>query len=103
MRYMAPEGRRRAPRREGQRTTLRVPEEVMDAARRLADELHTTPNDALVKLAVDGVAVHERRRRAQELAALRRAAVAQVGFADAHDFPSEAQVRAAILSGRTAP
>ena len=99
MRYMGEE-RRRAPRREGHRTTLRVPDEVMRAAEQLAAELGTTPNDALVQLAEAGAQSADRRRRALTLAAARREAVDRVGFADSLSFPSEQQMRAAMLSGR---
>jgi len=48
----APAGRRqRARRRDGARTTLRVPTALLLTARRYADDLGTTPNDALIRLA----------------------------------------------------
>jgi len=97
------ESRRRAPHREGQRTTLRVPEAVMRAARALADELGTTTNDAIVRLAEDGIAAGERRRQAERLARDRREAVARAGFADAMSFPTPEEMRAAMLSGRREP
>ena len=46
--------RKRAPRRDGERTTLRVPPDVAQATRDLASALGTTPNDALVLLARRG-------------------------------------------------
>jgi hypothetical protein len=102
MRYMADE-RRRAPRRDGHRTTLRVPDDVMRAAEQLAAELGTTPNDAIVQLAQTGAAAADRRRRSLDLAAARREAVTRVEFANMMTFPSPEQVRAAMLSGRDAP
>ena|SRR5205809_4260053 len=101
MRCMEP--RRRAPQREGPRTTLRVPHEVMDAAHDLAAELGTTPNDALVRLAEEGVATRRRRARAERLARERRDAVARVGFRDALSFPSPEELHAAMLAGRREP
>lgn len=79
---------------------MRVPNAVMDAARGLADELGTTPNDAIVRLAEDGAAAHDRRRSAAQLARERREAVARDGSANAVRFPSPEQLRAAMLSGR---
>jgi hypothetical protein len=99
MRYVS-QDRRRAPRREGHRTTLRVPDDVMAAAEQLAAELGTTPNDALVQLAEAGAQAADRRRRALTLAAVRRDAVGRVGFADSLSFPSPQDVQAAMLSGR---
>jgi hypothetical protein len=102
MRYMD-EHRRRAPRRTGHRTTLRVPDDVMRAAERLATELGTTPNDALVQLAEAGAAATDRRRRAEQIASARREAVGHVGFADMIDFPTAEDLHAAMISGRNAP
>jgi hypothetical protein len=101
MRYM-PDRRRRAPQRSGQRTTLRVPEDVMAAAVQLAEELGTTPNDAVIMLAQTGASVTQQRRVAERLARERRAAVGRVGFEDAISFPSEDELQAAMLSGRIA-
>ena len=97
------EPRRRAPHREGQRTTLRVPDSVMHAAQVLAQELGTTPNDAIVRLAEEGIAASERRRLVERLARERREAVARVGFADAMSFPTPDELRSAMLSGRREP
>jgi hypothetical protein len=95
--------RQRAPHREGHRTTLRVPDEVMRAASVLAQELGTTQNDALVRLAEEGVALDERRRAVQRLAQVRRAAVASVDAVDAGAFPTPDEMRVAMLSGRSEP
>jgi predicted DNA-binding ribbon-helix-helix protein len=94
------ESRRRAPRREGHRTTLTVPHSVLDAAERLARELGTTSNDAIVRLAEEGASARERRGQLAALAAERRAAVEQVGVADALAFPSAAELHEAMLAGR---
>jgi hypothetical protein len=94
------EPRRRAPRREGHRTTLTVPYSVVQAAERLAQELGTTSNDAIVRLAEEGAAARERRARIAALAGERRAAVEQTDVADALSFPPAAAVREAMLSAR---
>jgi hypothetical protein len=54
--------RRRAPRRDGDRTTLRVPRELAAQARALAAFIGTTPNDALILFAERGALLY-----AQEL------------------------------------
>lgn len=94
------ERRRRAPRREGTRITLRVPDEVMQAASALARELGTTANDAIVRLAQEGAVLNERRRAVESLARARREAVANVEAVDADVFPAVEEMRAAMLSGR---
>lgn len=101
MRCMEP--RRRAPRREGHRTTLTVPHSVLDAAGRLAQELGTSANDALVRLAEEGVSARERQERIAALASHRRAAVERVGLNDAHAFPSADELHEAMLAGRRDP
>jgi hypothetical protein len=94
------ETRRRAPRREGHRTTLTVPYSVLTAAERLARELGTTSNDAIVRLAEEGASARERRDRIDALATERRAAVERAGFADALAFPSPEELQGAMLAGR---
>jgi hypothetical protein len=100
MRYV--ERRYRAPRREGHRTTLTVPRSVLTAAERLATELGTTPNDAIVRLAEEGAAVRERQARIAAVAAERRAAVEDVGAVRGDDFPTPQELRDAMLAGRRA-
>ena len=97
------EPRRRAPHREGQRTTLRVPDTVMHAAQALAQELGTTTNDAIVRLAEEGITANERRWLVEGLARKRREAVARGGSADATSFPTPDELRTAMLSGRRDP
>jgi hypothetical protein len=97
------DARRRAPQRVGHRTTLRVPERVARAANELAAELGTTPNDAIVRLAEEGLAARERRRQVERLACERRDAVRAAALADAPRFPSEEEMRAAMLAGRREP
>ncbi|MBA3422509.1 MAG: DUF2188 domain-containing protein [Thermoleophilaceae bacterium] len=58
----------RAPRErafptQGPRTTLRVPEHLADSADRLAEELGTSRNDALVRLPARGAEAYERETR----------------------------------------
>ena len=87
----------------GRRTTLRVPDHVLRAAEVIAAELGTTSNDAIVRLAEQGLAQAERRRRLDRLADERREAVARAGSADATGFPTPEQMSAAMLSGRHEP
>jgi hypothetical protein len=94
------ERRRRAPSREGHRTTLTVPHSVLDAADRLARELGTTANDAIVRLAEEGASARERRERIAALASERRAAVERVGLNDALAFPTADELQDAMLAGR---
>ena len=93
-------GRERAPRREGHRTTLRLPFPVFEAAASLAQELGTTPNEAIVRLAEEGASARARRDRIASLAAQRRSAVDRAGREDASTFPTAEQTRAAMLVGR---
>jgi hypothetical protein len=97
------EPRRRAPRRTGQRTTLTVPHSVLDAADRLAQELGTTTNDAIVRLAEEGASARERHKQIAALAAERRATVERVGLSDVLAFPSSDELHEAMLAGRRAP
>ena len=102
MRYDAPvDPRRRAPPREGHRTTLTVPYTVQKAAQRLADELGTTSNDALVRLAEEGASARARRERIARVASERRAAVESVELGEAARFPSPDAFREAMLGGRS--
>ncbi|MGI8945135.1 MAG: hypothetical protein ACR2GL_02700 [Thermoleophilaceae bacterium] len=80
-----------------------MPDTLLHAAQSLAQELGTTTNDAIVRLAEEGVAAGERRRLVERLARERREAVARVGFADAMSFPTPEELRAAMLSGRRGP
>jgi hypothetical protein len=97
------EPRRRAPRRTGHRTTLTVPHSVLDVADRLAQELGTTANDAIVRLAEEGASSRERHDQIAALAAERRAAVERAGLSDALAFPSADELHEAMLAGRRAP
>jgi hypothetical protein len=87
----------RAPRSEGPRTTLRVPDELAASADRLAEELGISRNDALLRLATRGARIYE----LEHSIALRRAerwAAVVPGDVDL-DFPAPEEARAAILAG----
>jgi hypothetical protein len=77
-----------------------VPHSVMGAAERLAHELGTTSNDAIVRLAEEGVSARERRAKIAALASKRRAAVERGGLTDALDFPPADELREAMLAAR---
>jgi hypothetical protein len=78
-----------------------VPNSVLTAAERLARELGTTSNDAIVRLAEEGASARERREQIDALASERRSAVERVGFADALTFPSPEELQEAMLAGRS--
>jgi hypothetical protein len=75
----------------------------MDAADRLARELGTTANDAIVRLAEEAVSARERREQIAALASERRAAVEHVSLDKALTFPSADEFRDAMLAGRRDP
>jgi hypothetical protein len=87
----------------GHRTTLTVPHPLLGAADRLAHELGTTTNDALVRLAQEGAAARERHERIAALASERRAAVERTGLSDTLAFPTAEELREAMLAGRREP
>ncbi len=80
-----------------------MPHSVLDAADRLAQELGTSANDAIVRLAEEGVSSRERHERIAALASERRAAVERGGLSDALAFPSEDELHEAMLAGRRDP
>jgi len=80
-----------------------VPHSLLDTADRLAQELGTTANDAIVRLAEEGAASRERHERIAALASERRAAVERAGFSDALAFPSADELHDAMLAGRRDP
>lgn len=65
----------RAPRRAGERTTLRVPDDLSETIERYAQEHRTSTNDALIRLAYDGARMYDANREAAQLARVRRAAI----------------------------
>jgi hypothetical protein len=80
-----------------------VPNSVLDAAGTLARELGTSRNDAIVRLAEEGVSARAARERIAALASARRAAVERVKLADTSSFPSADELRDAMLAGRRDP
>jgi len=97
------EPRRRAPRRTGHRTTLTLPAPLLEDAGRLARELGTTVNDAIVRLAEEGASARGRREQVAALASERRAAVEQAGLSDTMSLPSPEELHEAMLAGRREP
>jgi hypothetical protein len=90
-----------APRRQGRRTTLRVPATLEPELSKTARELGTTENDALVHLAQIGAIAAQRRRAQRKVIAKRHAAVAASVRSGAEDFPSPREMREAILTDRS--
>ena len=88
-------------RREGRRTTLRVPAALEADLSRTARELETSENEALVHLAQIGAGAAKRQRDARKVVAKRRAAVAGSGRPSPDDFPSPQELREAILVDRS--
>jgi hypothetical protein len=80
-----------------------VPHSVLDAADRLARELGTTTNDAIVRLAQEAATARERREQLMALASARRAAVEGPDPGKALAFPSPDEFREAMLAGRRDP
>lgn len=97
------EQRRRAPHRIGHRTTLTVPAAVLEEASRLAQELGTTVNDAIVRLAQDGASARKRRQQIAALASERRNAVERMSLSDVFSLPSPEELHEAMLAGRRDP
>jgi hypothetical protein len=82
---------------EGTRTTLRVPDTVSAAAQALAEELGTTRNDALIRLAVAGARVVE---HAREIAATREARWEALAAHESGALPDPEEMRAASFDLR---
>lgn len=80
-----------------------MPHSVLAAADRLAQELGTTANDAIVRLAEEGASSRERHERIAALATERRAAVERRSLSDAQAFPSPEELHEAMLAGRRDP
>lgn len=84
---------------EGTRTTLRVPDAVADAARMLAEEVGTSKNDAIVRLALAGARVVERAREVAEKREARWQALLARDIAG-HELPDPDEMRAASFALR---
>ena len=93
---------RRAPRSQGQRTTLRIPGTLAATVDRLASELDISKNDALLRLAARGAHAYEREKRIDDLREERWAAVLST-VGEPADFPSAEEVRDAVLGARDEP
>lgn len=110
--FMAPPRRRsrrpaparRAPRRSGARTTLRVPDDLAESLGRYAEQHRTSTNDALIRLAYDGAKRYERKLTVEELAAERGAALDELMESEATppgvEPLSDEEVTRAILGFR---
>jgi hypothetical protein len=83
----------------GTRTTLRVPDAVSDAADRLAVEIGTTRNDAIVRLALTGARVAARAREVAEKRDARWHALLSEAVPDA-PLPDAEEMRAVSFALR---
>lgn len=95
--------RGRAPRSSGNRTTLRIPPDLLAEVDRLAEELNTSRNDALLRLARRGTALYQQEREIAELREQRWAGVlASYREIDETDLPalSPDELYEAIMSAR---
>lgn len=91
----------RAPRRAGERTTLRVPDDLAETIARYAEQHRTSTNDALVRLALDGARRYEYEREVEDLARVRREAILdRTPVPPGIRVPSSAETTAAILAWR---
>lgn len=90
----------RAPRSDGPRTTLRVPDTLAEVADHLAGELGISRNDALLRLATRGAQLYEQERLIETRRAARWAAV-RPGAVDLDGalLPSPDEARAAVRDG----
>ena len=96
-----PAAQRRAPRVEGQRTTLRVPDDLAGVAELLAQRLEISRNDALLRLAARGAEQYARELRIAEVRDQRwKAIVAHGGEPASADFPLPEDAEAAVLDAR---
>lgn len=91
----------RAPRSEGPRTTLRLPDALASVAEDLAGELEISRNDALLRLATRGARLYEQERgvairRAERWASVVPGALDEAGA----DLPSADEARRAVLDAR---
>ncbi len=94
--------RRRAPGSGGPRTTLRLPPDLAEVADRLADALHVSRNDAVLRLAKRGADLYERERQIDEVREQRWAAVLaeMPEVDDGEDAPTAEEAYEAIMNAR---
>jgi hypothetical protein len=91
--------RPRAPRSEGTRTTLRLPDALAAVADRLADELEISRNDAVLRLATRGAVLYEQELDIAARRAERWAAIVP-GDVDFDALPSPEEAREALAAAR---
>lgn len=68
----------RAPRREGTRRQVTVPEDLWNAAERYAADHSTTPNDALIRFAAEAARRYERQQEIAARALAARSAILEM-------------------------
>jgi hypothetical protein len=91
----------RAPRRQGPRTTLRVPDDLAETVARYAEAHRTSTNDALIRLAYEGARGYESMRQIEELARVRREAITRLPDAPpGTELPSAEETWRAIMAFR---
>lgn len=98
--------RRRAAPSEGARTTLRIPPDLQVVVDRLARELGTSANDALLRLARRGAAIHRQELEIAERREQRWQAVLESradDLDDAGELLSPDEIYEAIMRARTEP
>lgn len=87
-------------RRNGRRTTLRVPAGLESELSLTARRLETSENEALVYLAQLGADAAKRRRAVEKVTSRRRRALVGLGVATGEELPSPQEARQAILAER---
>lgn len=89
-----------AGRTPGRRTTLRVPETLDTEVARVSRELGISGNEALVRLAARGAESARREREVRRVIGRRHTAVMDASTRASAAFPSEREMREAILVDR---
>src|SRR5439155_4005719 len=92
--------RRRAPRRDGRRTTLRLPDELAAIVDEAAAEAGTTENDVVVLFALKGADLYARRRETARRGDERWRAVIATHAASTAALPTLGEMREAASSLR---
>jgi uncharacterized protein (DUF1778 family) len=92
--------RRRAPRRDGRRTTLRLPDELAAVVDEAAAEAGTTENDVVVLFALKGAELYARRRATSKRGEERWRAVSAGHAASTAPLPALGEMREAATSLR---
>jgi len=89
----------RAPRSDGPRTTLRVPDSLVISAERLAGELGISRNDALLRLATRGADLYETERLIEKRREERWKAVVPGEIEPGVSFPEAEEIAEAVRPG----